>query len=140
MELICEEEDNVSDEIPNENESVELVANETADIKPGISAREFISSEQSRSKKRKNCDGKCESEEPLIKEAYTIFKQAYKRESCDIYGEHIAFKLKSYNERTRNIVQHLFNDILFEADMGKYNCKPPAPDSNSNNSACSCSH
>lgn len=29
-------------------------------------------------------------------------------------------KLRKYNERTRSIVQHLINNILFEADMGKY--------------------
>lgn len=30
-------------------------------------------------------------------------------------------KLRNYSERTRSIVQHLVNNILFEADMGKFN-------------------
>lgn len=49
-----------------------------------------------------------------------MLKKACERDSCDVYSEHVAMKLRKYNERTRSIVQHLFNNILFEADMGKY--------------------
>lgn len=50
-----------------------------------------------------------------------MLKKSCKRDSCDVYGEHVAMKLRNYNERTRSIVQHLTNNILFEADMGKFN-------------------
>ncbi len=50
-----------------------------------------------------------------------MLKKSAKRDSCDVYGEHVSMKLRSYTERTRSIVQHLVNNILFEADMGKFN-------------------
>lgn len=36
------------------------------------------------------------------------------------YGEHVANKLRTYNQRTQAIVEHAINNILFEADMGNY--------------------
>lgn len=42
------------------------------------------------------------------------------RDGCTIYGEYIADKLRSYDIRTRSIVQHYCNNIIFEADMGNY--------------------
>ncbi|KAK7578149.1 hypothetical protein V9T40_010354 [Parthenolecanium corni] len=52
---------------------------------------------------------------------FNMLKKLRKRDSCDVYGEHVAMKLRNYSERTRSIVQHLVNNILFEADMGKFN-------------------
>lgn len=39
---------------------------------------------------------------------------------CIIYGEHVAMKLHGYSETTQNIVQHLVNSIIFDADMEQY--------------------
>lgn len=36
------------------------------------------------------------------------------------FGVHVAHKLRGYDRRTCTIVQHHINNILFEADMGKY--------------------
>src|SRR5580765_5188461 len=41
-------------------------------------------------------------------------------DDCSVYGEHVAFKLRSYDTRTRAIVQQQINNILFNADMGMY--------------------
>jgi len=41
----------------------------------------------------------------------------------DVYGEHVAMKLKSYSRRSQ-ASQHYVNNILFEADMGRYEAPP----------------
>lgn len=63
-------------------------------------------------------------EDPRVTEAYRILKEVSKknekRDDCIVYGEHIAHKLRGYDNRTCAIVQYHINNILFEADMGKY--------------------
>jgi hypothetical protein len=63
-------------------------------------------------------------EDPRVAEAYKILKEVSerneKRDDCVVYGEHVAHKLRGYDSRTCAIVQHHINNILFEADMGKY--------------------
>lgn len=36
------------------------------------------------------------------------------------YGQHVANKLRKYDSQTSSIVQHYINNILFDADMGRY--------------------
>jgi hypothetical protein len=63
-------------------------------------------------------------EDPRVAEAYKILKEvserSERRDDCVVYGEHVAHKLRGYDRRTCAIVQHHINNILFEADMGKY--------------------
>lgn len=63
-------------------------------------------------------------EDPRVTEAYRILKEVSKRnekrDDCVVYGEHIAHKLRGYDSRTCAVVQYHINNILFEADMGKY--------------------
>ena len=63
-------------------------------------------------------------EDPRVAEAYKILKEVSerheKRDDCFVFGEHVAHKLRGYDSRTCSIVQHHINNILFEADMGKY--------------------
>lgn len=58
-----------------------------------------------------------------------ILKQSIERDDCDVYGEHVACKLKKYTKKTVNVVQHRINNILFEADMG-YLDVPPSTSNN----------
>nr|CAI5865408.1 unnamed protein product [Callosobruchus analis] len=58
--------------------------------------------------------------DPRIDQAFTILQKSTERDACEIYGEHVAMKLRSYSKRTQIMVQHLFNNILFNADMGQY--------------------
>lgn len=37
------------------------------------------------------------------------------------YGLHVGNKIRNYTPKTRALVQHYINNILFDADMGKYN-------------------
>lgn len=49
----------------------------------------------------------------------TVKKKAAKNNNT-IFGEYIATKMDSYSDRCKNIVQHLINNIIFDADMGKF--------------------
>lgn len=47
------------------------------------------------------------------------------RDEFTVFAEHIAIRLKKITDtRTRLVVQHQINNILFEAEMGKYNVHP----------------
>ncbi|XP_028141160.1 uncharacterized protein LOC114335176 [Diabrotica virgifera virgifera] len=63
------------------------------------------------------------SDDAKVDEALGILKiVAYNvtSDACGVYGQHVAFKLRSYTRTTRNIVEHHINNILFKADMGHY--------------------
>lgn len=47
-------------------------------------------------------------------------EQSTKRDAAGVYGEHVAMKLRNYGSQTFSVVQHLINNILFDADMGRY--------------------
>lgn len=69
-----------------------------------------------------------------VKEALDILKSASASNSlnadeCGVYGQHVAYKLRSYAKKTRDIVQHHINTILFKADMGEYNSIESRPSS-----------
>jgi len=67
---------------------------------------------------------KSQVSDKCIEEAMEILKRPYPTLSTpdewSVYGEHLANKLRKYSSRTSSIVQHRFNNILFEADMGNY--------------------
>lgn len=54
----------------------------------------------------------------------TAAKKANKSTDA-IYGQYVTSKLETYSPRCKSIVQHLINNILFDADMGKYE-EPPS--------------
>lgn len=76
-------------------------------------------------------------------EAYEILKDTVKnrsfRDASTIYGEHIASKHRTYSQYTRNVIEHLIGNILFDADMGKYNAPAtvPIPSPSPTDSSCS---
>ncbi|XP_077287924.1 uncharacterized protein LOC143912515 isoform X2 [Arctopsyche grandis] len=59
-----------------------------------------------------------------IEEAYNNMQQAVKiqseRDSSSTYGEYIANKHRTYSSRTKIMVEHLITNIIFEADVGRY--------------------
>lgn len=81
--------------------------------------KEFLSPKRKQPKRRKTM------EDSQMEEAYrmlqdTVSKQSA-RDASTIFGEHVAMKHRSYSRHTQNIIEHLISNILFEADMGKYN-------------------
>lgn len=67
-------------------------------------------------------------EVPRIEHSYSIPKPDAEstpkvdvpKDGCEIFGRHVAFKLQGYNSYVRNMAQHLINNVLFDADMGKF--------------------
>ncbi|XP_050300536.1 uncharacterized protein LOC126739056 isoform X2 [Anthonomus grandis grandis] len=92
---------------------------------PSISAtstNELPNSQLQKTKraKRNKENSNVPNEDPRISAVVDIMRSAQDRDSCDIYGEHIASKLRTYSQRTQAMVQHMFSNILFNADMGRY--------------------
>ncbi|CAG9134771.1 unnamed protein product [Plutella xylostella] len=43
-----------------------------------------------------------------------------KKDECDSFGEYIANSLRKHGERTRSMIKHAINNIIFEQEMKKY--------------------
>lgn len=67
-------------------------------------------------------------EDQRLEEAFNILNRPYPTsralDDWSIYGEHVGNKLRGYSKKASSIVQHLINNLLFEADMGKYDANP----------------
>lgn len=61
-------------------------------------------------------------------EAYNNMQEALKRrrerDQSTTFGEHVSNKHRSYSSRTKCVVEHLISNILFDADIGKYENYP----------------
>ncbi|KAJ8964358.1 hypothetical protein NQ314_004969 [Rhamnusium bicolor] len=66
----------------------------------------------------------------ILKTAVSI--NALKADGCSVYGQHVACKLRGYTNKTRNIVKHHINNVLFNADMGQYDIVESTSRSTSN--------
>lgn len=74
----------------------------------------FVTPKAKRSRKEES------KEDPRVQKAFDIMEKSIERDPAGVYGEHVAMKLRSYDSHTFSIVQHLINNTLFNADMGKY--------------------
>jgi hypothetical protein len=43
------------------------------------------------------------------------------KDECFTFGQHVATKLQKFDNKVRSVVMHLMSNIIFEAEMGKYN-------------------
>lgn len=61
-------------------------------------------------------------EDQRADEAYAILKNAVnnERDASTVFGEYVATKHRKYSCYTKNVIEHLINTILYDADMGKY--------------------
>lgn len=61
-------------------------------------------------------------EDERADEAYTILKNGVneQKDASTVFGDYIATKHRKYSRYTQNVIEHLINTIMFEADMGKY--------------------
>lgn len=73
----------------------------------------------------------------MVEEAYQVMKTLTSKPEKDehnIFGEHVAHKIrKLHTNYSKNTVQYLINNILYEAELGKYNDPPPNQSSYFNN-------
>jgi len=78
------------------------------------------------------------SDDSRLEEAFNILKQSASSQQQQplsgsaIFGQHVASKLDTYTPKTRAFVEHSINNILFEADIGRFenyfqNVNQPAP-------------
>ena len=76
----------------------------------------FLSPKRHQGKKR-------EQEDPRLSAAYNILQNVANapKDECSTFGKHVATKLKKFDDRVRSVVMHLMNNIIFDAEMGKYN-------------------
>lgn len=70
---------------------------------------------------------KIQKEDPRIAEAYNVIKniankksQQSEKDESAIFGEYVATQLRKFSAQTHSLVKHKINNILFEAEMGKY--------------------
>lgn len=61
-------------------------------------------------------------EDQRVDEAYNILKSTVAkrevRDASSVFGEYVAGKHHSYSDKTKCVVEHMINNILFDADMG----------------------
>ncbi|KRT85324.1 Myb/SANT-like transcription factor, partial [Oryctes borbonicus] len=120
QEPINEENEDTQNLIHEDKEEVTLLDNLQSNSRENINAETTATKRMNfTSHRRRKCKHETEAD-PCIEEAYNVLKTSATRDACDIYGEHIAMKLRNYSSRTQSVVQHLFNNILFNADMGQY--------------------
>lgn len=76
---------------------------------------------------RKSKQKRVTESDPNIDKAFTIVRKSASNitrnssDECTTYGLHVGNKIRSYQPKTRALVQHYINNVLFEADMGKFN-------------------
>lgn len=70
---------------------------------------------------------KSKLEDPRVAEAYRILKDTHEskiRDKSQAFGNHVASKHREYSKRTKAYVEHYINNILFDADLGKFDFEP----------------
>lgn len=103
-----------NDETPD---SVEL--SQSTDNKTPKTQLQAFMSPQTISKRRKRGT----QDDPRVAEAYGLLKSISNtaKDECATYGDHIACKLRKFDDRVRAVVMHKMNNIIFNAEMGKSN-------------------
>ncbi|XP_076626724.1 uncharacterized protein LOC143344496 [Colletes latitarsis] len=108
---------------------------EIEEIAPPLSTAKMVKRKQFLSPTRMLPKRQKFAHDPQVERAYRIIEDTVSkrtvRDASAIFGEHVAIKHRSYNRHTQNMVEHLISDILFEADMGKYNENPKSNEVNS---------
>ncbi|CAF4947320.1 unnamed protein product [Pieris macdunnoughi] len=75
-----------------------------------------------RVKKKKKANA--EEDSPMLKKAFQVLTEsaASSADPYFSYGQHIANELRKYDSRTLIYVKQAINNVIFEADLGKYGC------------------
>ncbi|KAJ8971599.1 hypothetical protein NQ314_000614, partial [Rhamnusium bicolor] len=116
-----EEPENVDPNVSQNIMSQETEDSVTKSVAEETSSVEFVSPVQPKQKRKKIN----RQDESKFEEAYTILKAAVAAlattsDPADIFGQHIAGKLKQYSQKARVQVEYAINNIIYDADMGKY--------------------
>ncbi|KAF5275643.1 hypothetical protein FQA39_LY06755 [Lamprigera yunnana] len=82
-----------------------------------VKKKQFASPKQiPRNKKLKT------AEDPRVQESYHILKAVAnrKKDRFDVFSEYVSVRLRTLDERSSMCAEKTINDILFDAEMGKY--------------------
>lgn len=113
-------------ESPIEDDDSTSNVDDTADFSSSLYEVNFSRPESSASSEKEQKPKLRTSiqEDPPLEKPFKIFKEGTSTSAgsdvCSTFAKYIAEKLRTYNCRTRAIVQHEINNILFRADMGKF--------------------
>lgn len=77
----------------------------------------FHTPELSSSKKKKTNEDNKPNKMYILK---TIAEKEFQRDENEIYGEYVALTLKKLDNYSRIMAKHYINEILIEAELGKY--------------------
>lgn len=92
-----------------------------------IPKHKSISSREKQMKNKTKTDDEQQEAFAIMK---TIFQNKMERDGFHIFGELVSNKLRNLKtEYARNTVEHMISNILFEANMGKYDYPPQYPQS-----------
>ncbi|XP_023310965.1 uncharacterized protein LOC111691820 [Anoplophora glabripennis] len=101
----------------------------TADLEEELTLRQKTKETPTRKRKlftsprKQTLKKSVQQEDPRVAAAYDILKNVSNtpKDECFTFGQHIATKLQKFDNRVRSIAMHLMNNIIFDAEMGKYN-------------------
>lgn len=88
--------------------------------RPHTSASGYITSSSSRTslkKQRRQTNSNDDRTTEVLQLAEEKLKEIKDEDAFDVFGKHIAFKLRSLTERQNMFAQKLINDVIFEAQM-----------------------
>lgn len=78
----------------------------------------FTTFKTSKPKKVKN---PITDEDPRIDAAFEFLKTPIQPpDSCSIFSQHVASKLRQYDGNKREVIEHLVNTVFFDFAMGRY--------------------
>lgn len=106
-------------------EDVQEISSET--VVPRTPQRKLVSQSPKKTKSTVVKSNNSRSEEAYQILQKTVATQKV-RDASTIYGEHVESKHRRYSAHTQSVVEHLIGDILFNADMGRFEANSmPSP-------------
>ncbi|XP_067008993.2 uncharacterized protein [Anabrus simplex] len=63
-------------------------------------------------------------------EVLNVLRSPSPKDECSTFGEHIAMKMRKFDEKLRAVVMHRINNIVFEAEMQHYDTHPSGAEIN----------
>lgn len=123
---ICTAEENVPSEINNEEDYVrnqhECFTNpgNTTNTSDELFITPKLPVQKNNQKRKKN---------PMAEEAYEVMKSLVckqgQRDEYHVFGEHVGYKIRKLpTDYAKSTVEYLINNILYEAETGKYDFPP----------------
>ncbi|CAH1955122.1 unnamed protein product [Acanthoscelides obtectus] len=113
---------------PRNNTEIEASQNDEPALETSEGAAPSeIKTKTFKSPKKRAVKRRKEEEDPRIMQAFGYLQNvasgsaSNKRDDCSVYGEHVANKIRKFDDRLKSLAQHRINNILFDLEMSHYN-------------------